>query len=45
MDRYRWTEGHKFDPTSLEGLQFHVPTVATAAGSYSFCISNLKLLK
>ncbi|MEO5769506.1 MAG: hypothetical protein ABIS92_14230 [Polyangia bacterium] len=46
----KWTDikgpkGHTFDPTTLEGLQFHVPTVVTAAGTYSFCISNLKLLK
>jgi sugar lactone lactonase YvrE len=37
-------KGHVFDPTKLEGLQFHVPTTTTSGGSYSFCISNLKLL-
>lgn len=37
-------KGHVFDPTQIEGIQFHVPTTATAAGTYSFCISNLKML-
>lgn len=37
-------KGHVFDPTMLEGLQFHVPTTTTAGGPYSFCISNLKML-
>jgi hypothetical protein len=32
-----------FDPTMIESIQFHVPT-SGAAQSYSFCISNVKLL-
>lgn len=45
-----WSEikgpmGHVFNPKELRGLQFHVPTTTTAAAPYSFCISNLKLLK
>lgn len=46
----KWTDikgpmGHVFDPKELRGLQFHVPTTTTGAAPYSFCISNLKLLK
>ena len=37
-------KGHVFDPTKLEGLQFHVPATTSSGGPYSFCISNLKLL-
>jgi len=33
-----------FDPTTIESILFHVPTNVTAAGPYSFCVSNLKLL-
>jgi hypothetical protein len=33
-----------FDPSVLESIQFHIPTTAAAGASYSFCISNLKLL-
>jgi hypothetical protein len=36
--------GHVFNPAKVESIQFHVPTNTTAGGSYSFCISNLKLL-
>lgn len=38
-------KGHKFMPDELLGIQFHVPTGTSAAGAYSFCISNLKILK
>jgi hypothetical protein len=38
-------KGHVFDPTKLEGLQFHVPASTSGGGPYSFCISNLKMLK
>jgi hypothetical protein len=33
-----------FDPSVLESIQFHIPTTAAAGASYTFCISNLKLL-
>lgn len=33
-----------FDPTMIESVLFHVPTNITAAGPYSFCVSNLRLL-
>ena len=33
-----------FDPTMIESVLFHVPTTVTAAGPYSFCVSNLRLL-
>ena len=35
---------HVFTPGAIESIQFHVPTNTTAAGDYSFCISNLKFL-
>lgn len=47
----KWTDlvgpkdGKTINPAHLEGLQFHVPTVTGSGGSYSFCISNLKMLK
>jgi hypothetical protein len=34
----------KVDETMIESIQFHVPTVVSAAAPYSFCISNLTLL-
>ncbi|HET9957874.1 MAG TPA: hypothetical protein VFQ61_25425, partial [Polyangiaceae bacterium] len=34
-----------FNPAKLLGIQFHVPTNTSAATPYSFCISNLKLIK
>ncbi len=30
-----------FDPTQIAGLRFHVPSNATAATNYTFCIANL----
>jgi hypothetical protein len=33
-----------FDPATLLSIQFHVPTTATAAAAYSFCVDNLKLV-
>ena len=30
-----------FDPTRIAGLRFHVPSNATAATNYSFCVANL----
>jgi len=36
-------KGHVFDPHAIESIQFHVPASGTAS-SYSFCISNLKML-
>ena len=33
-----------FDPTKIESVLFHVPTTVMAAGPYSFCVSNLRLL-
>ena len=36
--------GHMFTPAHIESIQFHVPTTLSAGGSYSFCISNLKML-
>lgn len=36
--------GHAFTPGMIESIQFHVPTVVAATGTYNFCISNLKLL-
>jgi hypothetical protein len=35
---------HVFSPAHIEAIQFHVPTSLSAGGSYSFCISNLKML-
>jgi len=34
-----------FDVTHLEGVQFHVPTNTSAAVPFSYCISNLALVK
>lgn len=36
--------GPAFDPSMIEGIQFHVPTSLMPAAAYTFCISNLKLL-
>jgi len=36
---------HVFSPAHILSIQFHVPTNTTSSGAYSFCISNLKLLK
>lgn len=40
-------KGHMLDLTKvqIEGLQFHVPASTSGGGPYSFCISNLKMLK
>jgi len=35
---------HVFKPNLLESIQFHVPTNTTMSSTYTFCISNLKLL-
>lgn len=37
--------GHVFDPSKIESIQFHVPTTTSAGGSFSYCISNLKMLQ
>jgi hypothetical protein len=34
-----------YDPARMLGIQFHVPTNAAAAGSYSFTISNITFIK
>lgn len=44
-DQFVGPKGHKFVPDELLGIQFHVPTGTSAPGAYSFCISNLKILK
>jgi hypothetical protein len=36
---------HTFSPAHIESIQFHVPTNTSSGAAYSFCISNLKLLK
>jgi hypothetical protein len=36
---------HLFDPAHILSIQFHVPTNTSSTGTYSFCISNLKMLK
>ena len=33
-----------FNPKNIYSIQFHVPTSATAAASYNFCISNLSAI-
>jgi len=35
---------HVFTKDMIESIQFHVPTGTAAAGTYNFCISNLKFL-
>lgn len=44
-DKFVGPKAHVFKPDTLLGIQFHVPTGTSAAGAYSFCISNVKLLK
>ena len=44
-----WTDvaspmGDAFDATKLGAIHFAVPTTTTSATSYSFCVSNLKVL-
>lgn len=34
-----------FDTTRVTGVQFHVPTGPTSATQYSFCISDVRLLR
>jgi len=33
-----------FDPTTLTSIQFHIPTTASGASAYHFCIDNLALI-
>jgi hypothetical protein len=33
-----------FDPTTLTSIQFHIPTTASGAAAYHFCIDNLALI-
>ena len=33
-----------FDPTTLTSIQFHIPTTASVANAYHFCIDNLSLI-
>jgi hypothetical protein len=44
-DKFVGPKGHVFSPSMLRGIQFHVPASTTAAGTYEFCISNMKVLK
>lgn len=36
---------HKFSPAHILSIQFHVPTTLASKAIYSFCISDLKLIK
>jgi hypothetical protein len=43
-DDFVGPKGRGTDTGHVQSIQFHVPTTAASSGSYSFCISNLKML-
>jgi hypothetical protein len=52
VNRVLWTDiqppkrgNYTFDPARMLGVQFHVPANTMSRGDYTFCISNVKLLR
>lgn len=43
-DQVTGPRGIPFDPTQMLAVQFHAPAATSAAGTYSFCISELTFL-